>query len=293
MGTADNGAQAPTFDTLMAACGLPRLEARALLSQASGRAREWLVAHGDEPAAADAAEQFRALAARRRAGEPLAYLLGRREFFGREFTVNGSVLIPRPDTETLVRWALETAPEGGQVLDLGTGSGAIAVTLALERPNLTVTATDISGEALQTARENARRLGAGVAFLQGDWYGALSANARFDLIVANPPYIAADDPHLGQGDLRHEPSGALTDGADGLAALAQIIAGAPGRLDAGGWIGVEHGWAQGAAVRALLVQAGFTAVETLQDAEHRDRTSIGRLPSPANPDGDARSGPVV
>lgn len=269
----------PSFDALMLARPLPRIEARALLERASGRAREWLIAHGDESAGARVAERFDALAARRLAGEPLAYLLGEREFFGRGFAVTPDVLIPRPDTEVLVQWAIDTAPRGARVLDLGTGSGAIAITVALERRDLSVVATDASHEALETARRNAVRLGApDVRFLAGDWYAALDAGERFDLILSNPPYIAADDPHLAEGDLRFEPRCALTDGADGLSALRRIVDAAPHRLRAGGWLALEHGWTQAAAVRDLLSSAGFEEVRTLADAQHRDRISLGRRP---------------
>ena len=269
----------PSFDALAAACRLSRLEARALLEHASGRPREWLIAHGDEPAPAEVADRFRALAARRRAGEPLAYLVGAREFFGRAFTVSPSVLIPRPETELLVQWAIDVTPVGGRLLDLGTGSGAIAITVAIERPDLAVTAVDVSPGALEVARGNAGRLGAReITLLQGDWYDALAAQDRFDVIVANPPYLAAGDPHLGQGDLRFEPGTALTDGEDGLAALRRIVDGAGARLAPSGRLGVEHGWTQGPAVRALFMRAGFEAVETLRDDEHRERATVGRRP---------------
>ena len=268
-----------SFDALVAASRLPRLEARALLEHASGRAREWLIAHGDEAAPAEVADRFRTLASRRAAGEPLAYLIGAREFFGRGFTVSDSVLIPRPETELLAQWAIDVTPAGGRLLDLGTGSGAIAVTVALERPDLAVTATDASPGALEVTRVNAVRLGArGITLLQGDWYGALATQDRFDVIVANPPYLAADDPHLGQGDLRFEPAGALTDGEDGLAALRRIVDGAGARLAPRGRLGVEHGWTQGPAVRALFTRAGFEAVETLRDYENRERATVGQRP---------------
>lgn len=267
----------PTHDMLVVESGLPRTEARALLSHASGRSREWLVAHGDEPAESPVRERFLGLVARRAAGEPLAYLTGVREFFGRAFDVDASVLIPRPDTETLIEWAVETAPRDGRALDLGTGSGAIAITLALERSDLGVVATDRSPGALEIARGNARRLeAAAVEFRPGDWWSAVRPGETFDLIVSNPPYLAHDDPHLDEGDLRFEPIGALTDGSDGLTALRVIISGAPGRLVTGGWLGVEHGWTQGAEVRALFERAGFGRVQTIRDAEHRDRVTVGR-----------------
>lgn len=268
----------PTHDLLVASSGLPRIEARALLSHASGRSREWLVAHGDEPAEPRVCERFLRLAARRAAGEPVAYLTGTREFFGRIFEVDASVLIPRPDTETLIEWAVETALPGGRMLDLGTGSGAIAITLALERSDLSVVATDVSPEALEIARHNARRLGcATVGFRCGDWWSAIAPDEIFDLIVSNPPYLAHDDPHLDEGDLRFEPARALTDGADGLTALRIIVSGAPDRLVPGGWLGVEHGWTQGAAVRGVFELAGFGSIRTIEDSERRDRITVGRL----------------
>jgi release factor glutamine methyltransferase len=274
----DRSDDRPTHDALVAGSGLPRLEARALLSHASGRSREWLIAHGDEPAGRTIREQFLGLVTRRARGEPLAYLTGSREFFGRVFEVDAAVLIPRPDTETLIEWALETAPHGGTALDLGTGSGAIALTLALERRDLKVVATDVSPDALEIARGNARKFQCGsVEFRCGDWWSAIAQGEIFDLIVSNPPYLACDDPHLEAGDLRFEPVGALTDGADGLSALRVIVSGAPCRLAADGWLGVEHGWTQGAAARALFAQAGFGRIRTIQDAERRDRVTVGCL----------------
>lgn len=274
--------QAPrSFDALLARQPLPRIEARVLLEHASGRSREWLIAHGDADADAEVGGHFEALVRRRAAGEPLAYLVGAREFYGRRFAVTPAVLIPRPETEALVEWAIGHAPRGARVLDLGVGSGAIALTLALERPDLVVTATDRSSEAIAVAADNAQRLGAaGVALRAGDWYAALDAGERFELIVSNPPYVHAGDPHLAEGDLRFEPRDALTDGADGLDALRRIVGGATGRLSPGGGIALEHGWDQGSAVRALLEAAGFADVQTLRDAEHRERISVGRLGAP-------------
>ncbi len=270
---------APSFDGLIAACGLPRIDARALAAHASGRTREWLAAHGDEAVAPAIAAQFRALARRRTAGEPPAYLLGWREFYGLRFAVSPAVLIPRPDTELLVRWAIEHAPPGARVLELGTGSGAIAVTLALQRPDLRVTATDLSADALAVAAGNRDRLMGAAAgrltLLQGDWYAALPAEARFDVVVSNPPYIAADDPHLRQPDLACEPRGALTDGQDALDALRAIAAGARRVLVPDGCLACEHGWDQGAAVRALLTRAGLSGVHTLRDDEGRERVTFG------------------
>jgi len=258
---------------------LPRLEARMLLERALGRPRAWLLAHDTDPMPAEAAQAYHALAARRLAGEPMAYLLGEREFMGHVFHVTPDVLIPRPDTELLAETAIAAAAgrEGVAVLDLGTGSGAIAVSVALACPRAEVDATDRSPAALAVAGGNAARLGARVRLLQGDWYGALPDGARYDLIVSNPPYIADGDPHLVQGDLRHEPRGALTDEADGLSALACIVAGAPARLRAGGALWLEHGWDQAEAVRGLLRQAGFRGVASRRDLAGIERISGGNL----------------
>jgi release factor glutamine methyltransferase len=226
-------------------------------------------------AAADAAA-FVALARRRAQGEPLAYLLGEKEFYGRPFAVTPDVLVPRPETELLVDLALERmrALERPRVLDLGTGSGCIAVTLALEHPAARLTATDAAAGALAIARRNAERLGAAVAFHCGDWYGALPVGATFDLIVSNPPYVAAGDPHL--EDLRFEPMGALTAGPDGLACLAAIAAGAGGRLAPRGWLLVEHGYDQAAAVGALFARSGLDA-ETRADSAGHPRVTLGQV----------------
>lgn len=273
------------FDTLLAGCGLPRLEGRALLEHCSGRSREWLIAHGDEPAPTEVAARFDSLARRRRdAGEPLAYLLGRREFHGREFEVGPAVLIPRPETERLVEIALAEIPERARVLELGTGSGCIAVTLACLRPGWSVVATERSAEALEVARRNAARLcpqalaSGRLELRQGDWWDAVLPGERFGLIVSNPPYVASRDPHLGQGDLRFEPIDALAAGTEGLDALRTICAGAGARLERGGLLLVEHGFEQGAAVRALFAACGFEDVGTLRDACALERVTRGRTP---------------
>ncbi|RPH64552.1 MAG: peptide chain release factor N(5)-glutamine methyltransferase [Burkholderiales bacterium] len=277
-------AAASNWERLALDSGLPRLEARVLLERASGRTREWLVAHGDEPADPAAASAFAELARRRRAGEPIAYLTGTREFLGRRFEVSPEVLIPRPETELLVQKALERAPHAAQVLDLGTGSGAIAVSLACERGDLRVTATDRSTGALAVARRNAQHLAADalararLRFCAGSWWAAIDPGERFDLVVSNPPYVAADDAHLASGDLRFEPRAALAAGADGLDALREIVAGAPRHLQPGGWLLLEHGHQQGEALRALLAAAGLRDVETLADAAGLARATVGRMP---------------
>jgi release factor glutamine methyltransferase len=272
---APDPAPAPTVGALLAACGLPRLDAQALLAAVLKRPREFLIAHPEFGVTAESAGRFAGLAGRRRRGEPLAYLLGRREFYGRSFAVSPAVLVPRPETELLVDLALEllqgrSAP---RVLDLGTGSGCIAVTLALACPPATVLATDLSAAALEVARANAHALGACVQFARGSWWVAV--DGAFDLIVSNPPYVAAGDPHLAA--LVHEPAGALVAGSDGLDSLRQIVAGAPAHLVAGGELLVEHGQDQGAAVRDLLRTAGFAAVHTVRDAAGLERVSRGRL----------------
>jgi len=259
--------------------GLPRLEARMLLEHVLRQPRAWLLAHDTDAMPAAAETAYRALAARRRAGEPMAYLLGEREFMGHVFRVTPDVLIPRPDTELLAETAIALLADraGGAMVDLGTGSGAIAVSVALACPQADVSATDCSPAALAVAAGNAARLGARVRTLHGDWYGALPPGERYDLIVSNPPYIASGDPHLGQGDLRHEPRGALTDGADGLSALARIVQGAPARLRPGGALWLEHGWDQAQAVRGLLARAGFRGVESRRDLAGIERISGGNL----------------
>lgn len=223
--------------------------------------------------------QFQALVGRRVAGEPVAYLTGTREFFGRDFVVSPAVLIPRPDTELVVEQVLAHCGgrRGLRVLDLGTGSGALAITLALELDAATVTAIDRSPAALQVARANALRLGADVSFVLSDWFAAL-AQQQFDLIVANPPYVAAADPHLEQGDVRFEPRTALASGPAGLDDLNAIIAAAPRHLASGGWLFVEHGYDQAAAVRMLLSEAGLLAAASWKDLAGIERVSGGCRP---------------
>ena len=272
---------APAEDLLREAVAvLDRADAEALLLHALGRDRAWLFAHGREPVPAAAAERFRALVQRRRDGEPVAYLTGRRGFWTLDLAVSRATLIPRPETELLVELALarvDRAP-GRAIADLGTGSGAIALALASERPQARVVAVDASGPALEVARANALSHDLPqVAFRQGSWLEPLAGEC-FDLTASNPPYIAASDPHLGQGDLRFEPRSALAAGADGLDDIRSIVDGAPGHLLPGGWLLLEHGLEQGPAVAELLRARGFEKVETWQDLEARDRVSGGRWP---------------
>ena len=250
---------------------LPAAEARLLLGHVLGRSAAWLIAHDDDALGEEALLRFASLAARRAGGEPVAYLTGQREFFGRDFAVSPAVLIPRPETELLVEIVLARLSAGAKILDLGTGSGCLAISLALELPQSRVSAVDRSEAALAVARGNAEHLGARVRFVCSDWFASLSGE-RFDVIVANPPYIAADDPHLAAGDLRHEPVVALSSGADGLDAIRHIIAAAPGFLAPGGQLWLEHGYDQATAVRTLLAGTGLADIE-----QHRDLAGIVRV----------------
>ncbi len=244
--------------------GVARLDAQLLLTHLLQRPREWLLAHDDESLDAEQAARWQALLARRAAGEPLAYVVGEREFRGLRLQVSPAVLVPRPETELLVEWALERLPDApaASIADLGTGSGAIALALRHAAPAVAVTATDTSAAALAVARANAGRLGLAVEFLQGDWWAALPGR-RFGLVVSNPPYVAGHDPHLAA--LAHEPRAALTPEGDGLAALRHIIAGAPEHLLPGAWLLLEHGHDQAPAVQALLREQGLVAPETRLD----------------------------
>lgn len=269
------------YDALIAASGIEPREARLLLARALDATTAIVAAFPEREAPPEAAARFADWARRRRAGEPVAYILGEREFYGRVFEVDSTTLIPRPETESLVERSLERSPRGAAVLDLGTGSGIIAVTLACERADLRVTAVDRSAAALAVARRNAERLAAGrVECLQGDWFAPVESR-RFGLVAANPPYVEAGDAHLAQGDLRFEPPSALVGGTDGLADLSRIIRAAPAHLDEGGWLLLEHGFDQGPAVRQRLAAAGFTAIETWPDLAGRPRVSGGRQTSHA------------
>lgn len=258
--------------------GLERLDAQMLLLHALGRDpydRAWLLAHDTESLPRAISAQFTALCGARRGGEPIAYLIGTREFYGLTLQVDRRVLDPRPDTETLVDWALELIPTNRslRLLDLGTGSGVIALALAHERPRCEVWATDRSAAALEVAQGNAARLGLAVTFRQGDWLDAV-ARTRFDVIVGNPPYIAAGDPHLQA--LQHEPREALASGPDGLDDLRTLCRAAPRHLQPNGWLLLEHGWDQAPAVRALLAAEGLRAVRSRRDLAGIERCSGGR-----------------
>jgi len=259
-----------------------RAEAELLLAHVLGKDRTWLFTHADDPLDEASALRFEVLVAQRRAGEPVAYLVGQRGFWRFDLEVTPDTLIPRADTECLVELALERLPVDRplRLLDLGTGTGAIALALAFERPRASVIAVDLSPGAAAVARRNADRLGlaARVEVREGAWFAPV-AGERFDLIASNPPYIEDDDPHLGEGDLRFEPRGALASGADGLDDLRLIVRDAPAHLRPGGWLLVEHGWRQGAAVRALFDAAGFIDIGTERDLEGRDRVTLGQHPA--------------
>lgn len=258
---------------------LPPLEVRMLLEHVVQLTRVQMITQSERPLSAEEAQQLDALCARRIAGEPIAYLLGEREFYGLALQVDPCVLIPRPETELLVELALQHLPQNGRVLDMGTGSGAIAVAIAHARPDAQVSALDASMPALQIAQLNAARHGARVHFVHSDWFAAVDGQ-RFDLIVSNPPYIVAGDRHLSEGDLRFEPIDALTDHADGLSALRTIIAGAAGHLIAGGWLLMEHGYDQAQPVRALLDATGFGEVQSWRDLAGIERVSGGLIAAP-------------
>ncbi len=259
------------------ALGIDRLDAQLLLAHQLQRSRAWLLAHDDDPLAPDQAAAISAALTRRAAGEPLAYIVGEKEFHGLTLAVSPAVLVPRPETELLVDWALELLVGRAQaaVADLGTGSGAIALALRHRCPAAQVTATDASVAALAVARANADRLGLPLRLVEGSWWQALPGE-QFDLVLSNPPYIAGDDHHLPA--LVHEPRQALTPEGDGLQALREIVAGAPAHLHAGGWLLLEHGFDQAAAVQALLAAVGFQDIATRADLAGLPRCTGGRWP---------------
>lgn len=255
--------------------GVDRLDTQLLLAHRLGRSRAWLLAHDEDLLDAATAERFTADLARRAAGVPFAYLVGEREFHGLMLRVTPDVLVPRPDTEVLVDWALALLPAGApaRVADLGTGSGAIALAVKNGRPHAAVTATDRSAAALAVAADNAHRLGLDIEFVHGAWWQPL-AGRRFDLVLSNPPYIAGADPHLAA--LAHEPRGALTPEGDGLDALRAIVVGAAAHLEPGAWLLLEHGYDQAEDVQALLAAAGFGEIATRHDLGGQARCTGGR-----------------
>ena len=267
-------------DCVAAARGaLPRPDADVLTAHAVGCARNTLYAFPERPVSTADTQRLAGFLDRRQRGEPVAYILGEREFWSLPLRVDARVLIPRPETECLVEAALDHIEDGARVLDLGTGSGAVALAVATARPDADVVGVDLDPGCLDLARENAGGLGVTVQFMQSDWFSALDAGQRFDVILANPPYVADGDPHLARGDLRFEPRRALSGGPDGLTALRHIIATASAWLASGGWLFVEHGHDQQASVRRLFLESGFENVETRQDLAGIDRVAGGRVPS--------------
>jgi release factor glutamine methyltransferase len=271
----------PSFQKALqtaAQSGLDRLDAQLLMLHAMARPqadRAWLITHDDEILSESAALAFNALCQRRLSGEPLAYIVGSKPFFGLDLQVDKRVLVPRPDTETLVEWALTlalTSNKTTSLLDMGTGSGAIALAVKHSKPDWQVTALDASVDALNVAQNNAKRLNLNVNFLQSSWFSALQ-NTKFNIIVSNPPYIVEGDPHMAA--LAHEPKQALTSGRDGLDDIRQIIAHAPQFLVENGWLLLEHGYDQAAAVRDLLAQRGFEQVQSKLDFAGIERCSGG------------------
>ena len=256
-----------------------KVDARVLVAHLLGVDRAYLATHPMRVLTETEDARIDFVVAQRELGQPVAYLMQKREFYGRDFAVDAAVLIPRPETETLVEAVLARLPDARAcVADLGTGSGAIAVTIACERPEAGVVAVEANAAALAVARANAERLAPGrVEFLEGNWYAPLGER-RFDVIASNPPYVAAADPHLGRGDLRFEPPGALTDGsADGLDSIRAIVSGAGRHLNRGGWLLLEHGYDQAAAVRALLERAPFTDLVSIPDLAGIARVAGGRI----------------
>jgi release factor glutamine methyltransferase len=272
-----NEAQPVKVKEALRAFGTDYRDAELLLLHCLGKdERSWLIAHDDDELPTDVTETFASISADRLKGMPLAYLLGHREFWSLKLKVTCDVLIPRPETELLVAWALELASRYDleSLLDLGTGSGAIALAVQHDLPRLSVTASDVSESALRVARENAECLGLPVEFVQSRWFDGLEQR-RWALIASNPPYVAVDDAHLQEGDLRFEPNTALTDGRDGLSSIREIAFNAPDYLEAGGWLLIEHGYDQAADVRSILELNGFSKVSLRHDLAGRPRATGG------------------
>lgn len=265
--------------TLLRDAGLAAREAEILLLHLLKRDRSWLFAHSDTVLSESVVEAFHTLVAQRQSGTPIAYLVGEREFWSLRLAVSPAVLIPRPDTETLVMWACDIAhtQRCDSLLDMGTGSGAIALALASELPQCVISALDSSEDALAVARVNGKQLNLRVEWLVSDWFTALS-DRRWPLIVSNPPYIRSDDPHLQQGDLPREPLQALVAGPDGLACIKHIISGCANHLLSKGYLLLEHGYDQASAVSQLMAEAGFTDIESRRDLAGHKRVTGGRLP---------------
>ncbi|MCU6668996.1 peptide chain release factor N(5)-glutamine methyltransferase [Enterobacteriaceae bacterium H4N4] len=260
----------------LSASDSPRRDAEILLGHVTGRARTYILAFGETVLSSDEETQLATLLARRKTGEPVAHLVGEREFWSLPLYVSAATLIPRPDTECLVEQALARLPASpARILDLGTGTGAIALALASERPDCQVTAVDVMPDAVALAQRNADRLALpNVTVIHSSWFSAL-ADRQFETIVSNPPYIDEADPHLGEGDVRFEPRSALVAAGQGLADLSHIITEARQHLVRGGWLLLEHGWTQGEAVRALFQQAGYQQVETCRDYGGNERLTVG------------------
>lgn len=264
----------------LSASATARLDAELLLANCLDQSRSFLLSHGGEALSPAACERFARSVARRRSGEPIAYIVGRREFWSLDLEINPHVLVPRPETELLVEFALEVVPAGqhAKILDLGTGSGAVALAIAHERPDARVVATDASTEAITLACRNAERLELGnVSFLVGHWYEPVGA-MHFDLIVSNPPYIAAGDVVLKTTELAAEPRTALVSGPSGLEAIERVAARACEHLRPGGWLALEHGAEQAGAVAPLFSAAGLSTIRTLKDLAGHDRVTAGRRP---------------
>lgn len=255
----------------------PKRDAEILLGFVTGRSRTFIMAFGETSLTASELEQLEALLARREQGEPVAYLVGEREFWSLPLSVSPATLIPRPDTECLVEQALLRLPASPQkVLDLGTGTGAVALAIASERPDCQLTGVDLQPEAVKLAQHNAQKLAIpNASFMQGSWFAPV-AGQQFAVIVSNPPYIDAADPHLAEGDVRFEPASALVADNAGLADLQTLIEQAPQHLLAGGWLLLEHGWQQAQEVQQLFRQAGYHQVATVKDYGGNDRVSLGQ-----------------